>query len=68
MESIYKQIFFSRTIDIEASLNVFISKGPMEIMLSKIKDKGIVVEWKQKVKENMIEKEHHEQIGTGFMY
>ncbi len=25
-------------------------------------------QWKQKVKEKVIEKEHHEWIATGFMY
>ncbi len=33
-----KQILVSRIIDIELSLNSDIGKGPLEIMLSKIKD------------------------------
>ncbi len=52
-------------------------------MLSKIKDYGLghevinalnsgiimkIDQWKQKVKENIIEKEHHEWIAKGLMY
>ncbi len=69
MESVYKQILVSRIIDIEISLNSYVGKGPVEIMLSKIIDLGLghevtnalntgiimkIDQWKQKVKENVI--------------
>ncbi len=83
MECVYKQILVSRIIDIETSLNSHISKGPVEIMLSKIKDYGLghevsnalntgiimkIDQWKQKVTEKVIEKEYHEWIATSMMY
>ncbi len=83
MKSVFKQILVSRIIDIEISLNSHIGKGSVEIMQSKIKDYGLghevtntlntgiimkIDQWKQKVKEKVIEKEHHEWIATGLMY
>ncbi len=82
MESVYMQIRVSRIIDIEISLNSHIGKRPVEIKLSKIKDYGLghevtnalntgiimkINQWKQKVKESVIEKDHHEWIATGLI-
>ncbi len=82
MESVYKQSLVSKIIDIEI-LNSHIGKGPVEIMMSKIKDYGLghevtntlnigimmkIDKYEKKVKEKVIEKEHHEWIATGLMY
>ncbi len=82
MDCVYKQILVSRIIDIETSVNSHIGKGPVEIMLSKIKDYGLghkvsnalntgiimkIDQWKQKVKEKIIEKEYHEWIAISVM-
>jgi hypothetical protein len=83
MENINKQILVYRTIDIVKTTHQKTGRGPVDTMLRIIKDYGMMEyvttaletgvfmsqsQWKRKVKEKIIEKEHQEWTATGFMY
>ncbi len=61
IESVYKQVLFSRIIDIEISLNSHVGKRPVEIMLFKIKDYGLRYEVTNALNTGIIMKIDHQK-------